>query len=62
MLVQSFHQSLFGPHTTHHYRIVFVERCQPVEEADKQLDDLNSQSQEVNEHLGDEGAPAWDLY
>lgn len=48
VLVQSFHQSLFGPQTTHHHRVVFVQRRQPVQEADKQLDHLNSQSQEVN--------------
>lgn len=50
VLVQSFHQSFFGPQTTHHHCIVFVQRCQPVQEADEQLDHLDSQSQEVNAH------------
>ncbi len=50
VFVQSLHQSLFGPQTTHHHRIVFVQGRQPVQEADKQLDHLNNQSQEVNTH------------
>lgn len=47
VLVQSFHQSLFCPHSTHHYRIVFVQRRQPIEEANELLQHLNDKSQEA---------------
>lgn len=42
VLVQSFHQSLLCPHTTHHHRVIFVERCQSIEEADELLQHLQS--------------------
>lgn len=48
VFVQCFHQSLFGPQPTHDHRVVFVQRRQSVQEADKQLDHLNNQSQDVN--------------
>lgn len=48
VFVQSFHQSLFGSQTTHHHRVVFVQRRQPVQEADEQLNHLLDQSQQVN--------------
>lgn len=47
VFVQSFHQSVFGPEATHDHRIVFVQRRQSVQEADKQLDHLNNKSQDV---------------
>lgn len=40
VLVQSFHQSLFCPHSTHHYRVIFVQRRQPIEEAYELLQHL----------------------
>lgn len=46
VLVQSFQQSLFGPHSTHHYRVIFVQRCQPIEEAYELLQHLHDKSQE----------------
>lgn len=47
MLVQSFDQSVLGPHTTHHYCVIFVKGRQAVQKADELLQHLHSQSQEV---------------
>lgn len=47
MLVQSFHQSLFCPHSTHHDCVIFVQRCQPIEEAYELLQHLHDKSQEA---------------
>lgn len=40
MFVQRLYQSFFGAQTTHDHSIVFVHRCQPVQEADEELHHL----------------------